>query len=110
MGESWCIEVGRGNGLKAKGAACLARQGLQPLKADLALNINTAKGNCVGRGRKGHMNLGNAWSDGYALIRGGAHRAIARVDDNAVTGERCIRTNLGTVCHALGGTSVPYAK
>ena len=100
----------RGNGLKAEGAASLARQGLQPLKSDLAFNIDAAQGNCVGCGRKGNMDLGNAGCDRYMLIMGGADFAVARVNDNAVAGESGIGTNLGTVCHALGSTGVPHAK
>ena len=96
--------------MKAEGAASLARQGLQPLKSDLAFNINAAQGNCVCCGGKGHMNLGNAGCDRDSLIMGGADFAVARVNDNAVAGESGIGTNLGTVRHALGGTGVPYAK
>ena len=56
------------------------------------------------------MNLRNAGCDRDSLILGGADLAVARVNDNAVAGESGIGTNLGTVCHALGGTGVPYAK
>ena len=73
--------------MKAEGAACLTRQRLQPLKSDLAFNIDAAQGNCVGRGRKGNMDLGNAGCARYTLIMGGANGAVARVNDNAVTGE-----------------------
>ena len=96
--------------MKAEGAACLTRQRLQPLKSDLAFNIDAAQGNCVCCGGKGHMNLGNAGCDRDTLIMVGADFAVARVNDDAVAGERGVGTDLGTVCHALTGTSVPYAK
>ena len=86
------------------------RQGLQPLKSDLAISIDAAQRDGVGRGWKGHVHLGDPGRDLNLLISGGADGAVARVDGDPAAIERGIGTDLGTVRHALGGTGVPYAQ
>ena len=44
------------------------RQGLQPLKSDLAFSIDAAQRDGVGRGWKGHVHLGDPGRDLNLLI------------------------------------------
>ncbi len=63
-----CIKVVGGNGLESEETAYLMRQWLHPLKPDLAICINAAQRDGVGRGWKGHVHLGEPGRDLNLLI------------------------------------------
>ena len=82
-------------------------QWLQTLEPDLALLVNAAQRHGVGRVWQGHMHLGDPGCDLDLLVPRRIHDTVAGMNGDRITGERGLGTNLGFVCHALGGAQVP---
>ena len=82
-------------------------QWLHPLKPDLALMVNAAQRNGDGHVWQGHMHLGDPGCDLDLLVPRRIHDTVAGMNGDRITGERGLGTNLGFVCHALGGARVP---
>ena len=77
---SVCIKVFWRNGLEPKGTANVVGQWWKPLEPDLALLVDAAQRDGVGRVWQGHMHLGDPRCNLTPLVPRGIHDTVAGVN------------------------------